>query len=312
MRAMTITSFARQVARQVEHLAGGLPGSLREPAVALARGPSKGLRPMLVAACAAFGTPDATRLVRLGAVVELMHLASLLHDDVIDRAATRRDMPAAHVTVGAERAALAGLACFALAGSQAASLGRGVDKLAARTAAELASGQLLDTERAFDTELSVPAYLDLAERKTGALFRLCCLLGAAEARVDPATGRALAAFGAEFGVAFQLLDDCLEFTPGSGKPGDTDHRLGLFGVPTLHALATDRSGELARLVLAPEFGDREMAAVRELVIALGGLDAGRSLARDWHGRALGRLSELDPGPRAELAALAGSVWQDAG
>jgi heptaprenyl diphosphate synthase len=312
MRSMTTTVFAEQVARQVEQLADGLPGSLREPAVALARRHGKGLRPMLVAACAAFGTPDATRLVRLGAVVELMHLASLLHDDVIDRAAIRRDLPAAHVTVGAERAALAGLGCFALAGTEAAALGHGVDKLAARTAAELASGQLLDTERAFDTELSVPAYLELAGRKTGALFRLCCLLGAAEAAVEPGTGRALAGFGAEFGVAFQVLDDCLEFTPGSGKPAGTDHKLGLFGVPTLYALAADQSGELARLVLGPELGDREMAAVRELVTALGGLDAGLRLARERYDQALGQLSELESGPREELVALAASVWRDAG
>jgi len=309
---MTTTVFAEKVAREVERLADGLPGSVREPVVALARRPGKGLRPMLVAACAEFGTLDAIRLVRLGTVVELMHLASLLHDDVVDRAAIRRDRPAAHVIVGAERAALAGLACFALAGSQAASLGRGVDKLAARTAAELAAGQLLDTERAFDTELSVPGYLELAGRKTGSLFRLCCLLGAAEAAVDPATGRALAVFGAEFGVAFQVLDDCLEFTPGSGKPAGTDHKLGLFGVPTLYALAADPSGELARLVLAPEFGDREMTAVRELVIALGGLDAGLRLARERYDHALGQLGELASGPRRELVALAGSVWRDAG
>lgn len=145
---------------------------------------------MLLRACAGFGDPDPARLARLGAMVELLHLASLLHDDVIDRADTRRGGPAAHVVVGSELATLAGLACFALAGTEAADLGGGLDRLVSRTVAGLSYGELLDVERAFDTGLALSDYLELVERKTGELFRLSCLLGAAEAQAEPETVRA--------------------------------------------------------------------------------------------------------------------------
>src|SRR5262245_37370195 len=92
---------------------------LRQPVHDLARRPGKLLRPMLVWASAGFGAADPARLVRLGALVELLHLASLVHDDVIDAAAVRRGGPTAHTVVGCERATLAGLACFAVAGMEA-------------------------------------------------------------------------------------------------------------------------------------------------------------------------------------------------
>jgi geranylgeranyl pyrophosphate synthase len=303
--------FAEKVTRRIEHLADGLPASLREPVTALARRPGKGLRPMLVAACASFGAADPARLVRLGAVAELIHLASLLHDDVVDRAAIRRGMPAAHVVAGAEHATLAGLGCFSLAGMEAASLGAGLDRLTAHSTAILAAGQLLDVERAFDTALPLSDYLELTERKTGELFRLCCLLGAGAAEVDAEVAAALATFGTQFGVAFQVLDDCLEFATGSGKPAGTDHKLGLFGAPTLYALARDTAGDLSRLLLSPSFTERDMPLVRGLVIELDGLRPAAALARDRYELALGAISELDEAPRDLLVELAGSIWQDA-
>src|SRR5262249_13334414 len=175
-----LTEFAEQVAGRLHALGDGLPEPLRSPVTELARRPAKRLRSTLLGACARLGTPDPERVVRLGALVELLHLASLLHDDVIDRAATRRGGPAAHTVVGPERAVLAGLACFALAGMEAASIGEGLDQLVSGTVAGLAYGEMLDVERAFDTALSLPDYLELTERKTGDLFRLSCLLGAAE------------------------------------------------------------------------------------------------------------------------------------
>jgi heptaprenyl diphosphate synthase len=305
------TGFAEKVAGRIDYLAAGLPPLLREPVIALARRRGKGLRPRLVAACAGFGTADPARLVRFGAVAELVHLASLLHDDVVDRAAVRRGIPAAHVVVGAEHATLAGLGCFSLAGMEAASLGAGLDRLTAHSTAILAAGQLLDVERAFDTALPMRDYLELTERKTGELFRLCCLLGAGAAGVTPEVAAALATFGTQFGVAFQILDDCLEFAAGSGKPAGTDHKLGLFGAPTLFALARDTAGDLSRLLLSPSFTERDMPLVRELVIELDGLRPAAGLAHDHYDLALSAISELDEAPRDRLIELAANIWQDA-
>jgi heptaprenyl diphosphate synthase len=307
-----LTDFCGRVTTRIAELASGLPGPLRGPVRDLAGSPGKLLRPMLVRACAQSGTPDPGRLVRLGAVVELLHLASLLHDDIIDQAAARRGRPAAHLVAGRETAMLAGLACFALAGTEAADLGRGVDLLVGQTAARLSYGELLDVERAFDTALPLPSYLELVERKTADLFRLCCLLGAAEAGAEPEAARLMGAFGRDVGVAFQILDDCRDLHRyQADKPTGTDHLLGLFSAPTLYALAADGNGELAALLLSPRFSPADMPAVRALVTERDGLAAAARLAAERYERALSSLSRLlDSASRAALATVAGLAWRD--
>ncbi len=307
-----LAGYCAQVSARVCALAGGLPGPLRSPVRYLAGRPGKGLRPMLLAACGWLGTPDPVRLARQGAVVELLHLASLLHDDILDQAATRRGGPAAHTVFGRELATLAGLACFSLAGSEAADLGGAVSLRVGETVAALSYGELLDLERAFDITLPVSAYLELAERKTGDLFRLSCVLGAAEAQAPPGVTDPLARFGRHLGTAFQVLDDCLDLAASAGgKPAGTDHMLGLFGAPTLYALARDTTGQLARLLLAPDFSVADMPEARALVSAYGGLRAARRLARQQYRRALSALGDLPPGPgRDVLSHVAGLAWKD--
>ncbi|GGO71726.1 polyprenyl synthetase family protein [Nonomuraea cavernae] len=302
-------AFTAQVNDRLLLLADDLPEPVRGLVRTLVAGPGKLVRPRLLAACASFGTADPDRLVRLGAVVELIHLASLLHDDVIDEAQTRRGAPAAHTAVGTEQAMLAGLACFALVGTEAADLGEGVAGAVSTTVAKLAYGELLDVERAFDTAFPLPAYLELVQSKTAELFRLCCLLGAAEGRCGPGEAGALVRFGAALGVTFQILDDCLDLSPnGAGKPVGTDHALGLFGAPTLYALRADSGGELATLLLSPSFSTHDLPEVYSLIQDRGGLDAAARLAADWHEQALAALEELPAGgPRDRLVTLAAAL-----
>jgi geranylgeranyl pyrophosphate synthase len=289
-----LTEFAESVRARLLVLVGGVPEPLRSPVRRVAGRPAKFLRSMLLAACARFGTATPAHLVRLGALVELLHLASLLHDDIVDRAPMRRGGPAAHTILGRERATLAGLACFAAAGMEAAEIGGGLEQVVGQTAAALTYGELLDVERAFDTTLQLQDYLELVENKTGVLFRMSCYLGAAAAGAGPDVSGALAQFGADFGVAFQVLDDCLDLAVGEqGKPAGTDHMMGLFGAPTLCALAADGTGELAALLLSPRFTALDMPAVRVLVAANGGLTAAQKLARDRLERALAALDRLD-------------------
>ena len=306
-----LTEFPRDVSRLLTSYASALPEPLRSPVLALIQSRGKGVRSMLLAACSAFGSADHLRLVRLGALVELLHLASLLHDDVVDRAATRRGVPAAHLIVGREHALLAGLSCTALAGTEAAALGGGLDILVSRTLAYLATGEIRDVERAFDTTLGLSDYLELVRRKTSVLFRFSCLLGAAKAGISGEAGRALGTFGEEAGVTFQVLDDCLDLSATvSGKPAGTDHLLGLFGAPTLYALRNDANGELRELLLSPAFGPGDLPRVRDLVASLGGLGSALSLAREHYAIATSALDGLPPGPRQDLLAVASVMWRD--
>jgi heptaprenyl diphosphate synthase len=308
-----LLDFTEHVVRRVQRLADDLPAQLGSQVRDLAGRPGKHLRPLLLAACSRFGDqPDPERLVRLGALVELVHLASLLHDDLIDQARTRRGGPAAHTVIGPELATIAGLSCLALVGMEAADLGGGLDKLVSRTVAELSCGELLDVERAFDIALPIPDYLELVTRKTAELFRLSCLLGAAEARAEPDAARVLAEFGQALGIAFQVQDDCLDLSgDDTGKPVGTDHLLGLFGAPTLYALAADASNALATLLLSPDLDASDIIAVRTLVAEHGGFTAATALAKERYASALTLLESLPDGDaRSSLARIAATAWQD--
>lgn len=304
----TEADYPARVLARVDELAAGLGPSLRGPVAALAANPGKSLRSGLLAACVGDAPVDPVRMVRLGALVELVHLASLIHDDVVDRAALRRGQPTAHTLVGPERASLAGLAAFALAGTESAELGAGVDMLVSRTLRELAHGQLLDIERTFDTAYPLQDYLELTERKTGVLFQMTCLLGAAEAARAESEVAALALFGREFGIAFQMLDDCLDLTPGElDKSVGTDHMLGLFGAPTLAALAADDSGALAALLLSPDFTAGDLPAVRALVQSSGGLDQAMALAHEHLDCARAALDGVGEDARTAILAILAKV-----
>lgn len=306
--SVDLAAFAEQVSVRIGTLTRGLGPELERVVAGLVERPGKRLRSRLVALCASLGTPaDARAIVRAGAVVELLQLASLLHDDVVDQADTRRFAPAAHVAHGVESALLGGVACFALAGLEAAELGHATNAVTARAVSDLARGEMLDVERAFDVKLDEPDYLAVVEGKTAPLFRLSCQLGALHGRCEQPVADAVAAFGADLGVAFQLLDDCLDIEDaGTGKPGGRDLALGLFGAPILCALqAAGGDRELAGLLLDPDFDGSDMRRVCELVARHGGVVTARRLAAERIDRALGALDPLPAGPgREQLEALA--------
>lgn len=296
---------------ELDRLVSTVPPQLRAPAQRLARNPGKLLRARLLASCGPDTGPRDRRIVRLGALVELLHLSSLLHDDVVDRAAVRRGEPAAHVWMGREGAMLAGLACFARAGMEAADIGDTVSVAVSRTVAELTQGELLDIERAFDVTLTIADYQELCERKTGALFRLACVFGAATMGRNHNEIEVLGRFGSEIGVAFQILDDCLDLEmTESDKPAGTDHLLGLFGAPTLCALRKDASGELARSLLAMDLTTIDLPRIRALIVELGGLDAATAMARERCAHAFALLRELgDDATVTALTAATANLWQ---
>lgn len=314
--AVDPAAFGQRVSEHLVALAAEL-GPLEAVSRGLIDRPGKRMRSLLVAHCASLGIPDAEHVVRAAAVVELLQIASLLHDDVVDQAPTRRFAPAAHVAHGTERALLAGVACFGLAGLEAAELGPTSNVLASHAVAELSRGEMLDVERAFDVELSIDDYLALVTGKTAALFRLSCELGAEQGRCDPPTRRAVAAFGTELGIGFQVLDDCLDLEgAGSGKPIGRDLALGIYGAPLLCALgaaADDDDRELVGLLRTPAFDDNELDRVRELVHRFDGIATARRMAKERVARALAAVAAVAAGPgRDGLEALAGPLMEDGG
>ena len=226
----------------------------------------KRLRPLLV-----FLTSEGEAPIAAGAAVELVHTATLVHDDLIDRAEYRRGRAAAWATHGPEAARAAGDYLFARAFAELTATGdrQAVRILAAATLA-LARGEALQRVQAHDPETTVESYLERCALKTGKLFEAACLLGSGG-------DRNLGAFGLALGIAFQIADDILDCsgeTTETGKIAGTDLRE---GTPTLPLILAARVDGAVRRALAG--GPLNGALIR--VAETGALDEARVIALDY-------------------------------
>jgi len=257
----------------------------------------KRLRPTLTL-CAAYaargGTQGAHDAAVTGAAsVELVHLGSLYHDDVIDEAGTRRGVPSVNARWSNIVAILAGDYLLAKASELAASLGADVAGLLATTIGELCRGQVLELQHLFDADRTEELYFSAIEGKTAALMASSCRIGGMVSGVSPTTLDALTRFGHHVGMCFQIVDDILDVTATEeelGKPAGNDLHEGVYTLPVIHAAATSPElremlgGKLARddverarvLVSTPEVVEASMAIARSHVTkateALAGAD----------------------------------------
>jgi heptaprenyl diphosphate synthase len=221
----------------------------------------KRFRPVLVLLSGYFGDPADPRLVPGSVSIELVHLATLYHDDVIDEADARRGSPSVNARWDNTVAILTGDYLFARASEISTDLGTDVCRLLARTIAVLCDGQIREVESSGRAEQTESSYLEIIRRKTGALIATSCRLGgmlsdAPSERVD-----VLETFGEALGMAFQLSDDIMDLTASQvelGKEPGVDMKEGVYTLPVLHALtAGEHAGELARLLSAgPPEGER--------------------------------------------------------
>ncbi|MDN3351171.1 polyprenyl synthetase family protein [Actinomadura sp. DC4] len=280
----------------------------------------KRLRPLLVLAAAYAGSPQRDRAIRSGVVVELLHLASLVHDDVMDEAAQRHGVTSANARMGNVRAVLAGDYLLARALATACELGRSEGALAARAFTRLCDGQARESATLFDADRGERAYYAAIEGKTAALFATACRLGAMAGGLGEGATEALAEYGLQLGMAFQLVDDLLDFTSSSdamGKPAGHDIVEGVYTLPVLYALRERPrlATVLDRARPNPVSGaPADLAAVREaadIVRDSGGLTATRRAAEQRTGRAVGALSgaagEIDATGIAMLSELVAAL-----
>jgi geranylgeranyl pyrophosphate synthase len=252
----------------------------------------KRLRPILVFLCGA-GDPD--ELVSAAAAVELLHMATLVHDDVLDRAELRRGKPTVFASAGRLAATATGDLLFSRAFAEIAHPGaeEAVRALSAASSA-LARGELMQRADAWNAAVSEERYLERCRLKTGSLFEASCRLGALFGdRADLAD--ALGCFGARVGLAFQMLDDVLDVSgpaERTGKPRGTDLLDGTVTLPLILARRSDP--ELAALDLQADVRDAAaVEAVCERIAATGVLDEARRMALTHVAAAKAELTELD-------------------
>jgi heptaprenyl diphosphate synthase len=272
----------------------------------------KRFRPLMTVLAAHFGEASAPGVVPAAVVVELTHLATLYHDDVMDEARVRRGAPSANARWDNTIAILTGDFLFARASDILADLGPGAVRLQARTFERLVTGQIRETVGPQPGDDPIEHYLGVLGEKTGSLIATAAEFGARFAGADESTVDSLRRFGERIGVAFQISDDILDVAASpsdSGKTPGTDLREGVATLPVLYALRSPSSSpRLRSLVSHPLVDDVEHAEALALLRSSTALDEARATVRRYADTARTMLAELpDVAARAGLAALTDRV-----
>lgn len=265
----------------------------------------KRLRPALALLTAQLGDANRPEVIDAGVVVELTHLATLYHDDVMDSAPTRRGAPSAHAVWGNSVAILTGDLLFARASRVVAGLGPEAVRIQAATFERLCLGQLHETVGPDEGEDPVTHYLQVLADKTGSLIATSARFGAMFAGCETGTVSAVTRYGEAAGVAFQLADDVLDIRSSgdvSGKTPGTDLREGVATMPVLLLRRRVASGagtpEDAALLAAIDADLTEDAALAEVVARLAAhpvVDETADLAREWADTAKDEVALLPEG-----------------
>ena len=288
---------------------------LNEVASHLIRAGGKRLRPSLAIAASYLQNEDVTTEILLGGVsVELVHLASLYHDDVMDEATRRRSVESVNARWGNLVAIVAGDFLLARAAEIAAGLGTEVAGLLAATLARLCQGQVAEVRATFEIDRDEDDYLRCISDKTAALMSTACRIGALTAGLDRSEINDLSAFGEAFGMVFQIRDDVLDVVATEaelGKPPGQDLAEGIYTLPVQRALLDRAVGPRLRDLLGHPLDEAEREEARALVAASPGISAAHEIARQYAKTAAAAAARLGEGliPKA-LVELGYNVVDD--
>jgi geranylgeranyl pyrophosphate synthase len=265
----------------LQEIANGHGEALAAHASSTLAAGGKRLRPVLVFVCA--GSAESTDLVRAGASVELLHMATLVHDDVLDRAPMRRGRPTVFWASGRDAATATGDFLFSRAFAQLAATGNAsAVKALSDASSSLARGELMQRDDAFALGISEERYFERCTLKTGKLFEAACRLGSVLGDPGEEAAEALGRFGDRIGLAFQVFDDVLDLSgppDQTGKSRGTDLLDGTVTLPIIYAREVDAGLRELRPASASE-----AEALCDRIAATGALERARE-------RALGFVAE---------------------
>ena len=274
-------------------VAGSVHPLVGEAALHLLKAGGKRLRPALVMITARASEHGRASTDLAAAAIELVHLATLYHDDVIDGTDTRRGVPTVHARWGTDIAVLAGDYLFACGCGLGARAGGEAPQILADAIAEVCEGQIVETATLNDPHRPVDDYVETIRKKTASLFRAAGELGAVTSGASDATRKSLMTYGENLGLAFQVIDDLIDLVGDpriTGKEPGTDLREGVFTAPVLLACARDAG--LARSLAG---GERDLQLVLPALRAGGALVEAHALAERFGTAALEALDGLPSG-----------------
>jgi heptaprenyl diphosphate synthase len=273
----------------------------------------KRLRPRLVLRCGLMFSPLNGSMVNAAVAAELIHTASLLHDDVIDRPGTRRGRPAANRLWGDHAAVLCGDWLFARAFGLLSGPGMSAClALMTDAIARMCRGEILQAGNLFNLDAGPEAYFEQIAGKTAALMECCCRCGALAGGAGAAEAKALGGYGLNAGMAFQMADDLLDLRgdpAAMGKPAGEDIAQGVLTLPVLLLLRSWEYGPQAReLVGKGNFSRKDLPALNALLDESGAMAEARKTAASFAQAALRTLEGLPEGESRDfLASLAAGV-----
>jgi len=293
-----------QLTQNLQDVVGNRHPMLRAASEQIFGAGGKRLRPVIIflvarATAELYGLSDLTeRHRRLAEITEMIHTASLVHDDVLDDCSVRRGASTVNSLYGARIAVLVGDFLFAQSSWFLANLDNlEVIKLISQVIADFADGEISQAASLFDTEVTLASYMDKSFYKTASLIAASCRSAAVFSEATPAVKEAMFGYGKHLGLAFQVVDDILDFTQTSeqlGKPQGQDLASGNLTAPAIFAL--EREPELAELISSEFTEDDALPRALALVARGGGIERARALAREEGDKALACLAPLPECP----------------
>lgn len=304
----TLATSVREGLGRVEQLLHDAVASevplLSDTAVHLVDAGGKRFRPLFTLLAAQFGTPGRQEVIVSAAAVELVHLATLYHDDVMDEATIRRGAVSANARWDNTVAILTGDYLFAHASRLVSDLGTDAARIIAETFSELVTGQMKETIGPENGKDPVEHYLSVIGQKTGSLIATAGRYGGMCSGAEQRHVDALRHYGKLIGTAFQISDDIIDIASpatDSGKTPGTDLREGVCTLPMLYALADDGTDHrrLRELLGTPLERDEEVTEALELLRASTALQSTRDTLRDYAARARAILGDLPESPASD-------------
>jgi heptaprenyl diphosphate synthase len=269
--------------------------SMEESLLELINSGGKMLRPAFVVIGGGFGEVKTKRIHNLAAVVEMLHMATLIHDDIIDNASTRRGVLTTQARYGKTFAVFMGdylfAKCFMLLSKNTSMENmRSISKVISR----ICTGEIEQFSSRFSTDVSVNQYLRRIAAKTAALFSLSLYIGSHESGCSKRLSGSLMSIGYNIGMAFQIIDDILDYEGNEklvGKPLGNDIKQGIFTIPLLYALKKDK-GRLSSLISTKDYSDEDISDIIDIVTELGGVEKAKNLAARYTEKAFKGISRL--------------------
>lgn len=269
---------------------------LNEAATHLLKAGGKRIRPVFVLLAGKFGDYNLERLSKIAVVLELIHMASLVHDDVIDDAQTRRGRPTVKAAWGSRMAMYTGDFIFARALQLLSEFPQErIHQLLAKALVQICEGEIEQIRDFYNVEQGLRTYLRRIKRKTALLIELACTLGAIVAQVPEHDMRKLRRYGHMAGMAFQIVDDILDFTSTQeklGKPVGNDLRQGNLTLPALYALRYSPQRDRLRQRIHRHMTEEEVREAISLVLASGGIEYAEGIANRYLEKCCQALREL--------------------